>query len=264
MTESTVIFWFSGTGNSLHVAREITELIPNTELLPVPTRGNVDISPETHLVLVSPVYSWAVPRVVQRFITRLPSQNISRVTVVLTHGAAPGGAAALAAREFSRTGISNVNVFTIRMVENYPPFGGAPKREKIDKFLAESEIKLENILKDIKEGNNHPPSLGSRILMVPSLLINALFQRTLPRSDRKFTVTDTCNGCGTCAAVCPVNNIYLAKGKPIWKGKCEQCFACFHWCPQRAILYGARTAKQARYHHPAVDQRHIQRKAPGD
>ncbi|MDT8390228.1 MAG: EFR1 family ferrodoxin [Lentisphaeria bacterium] len=252
MAESTVIFWFSGTGNSYYVARRICDGLPGADLRPVVSRGEVKLLPDTHVILVAPVYSWAPPRAVQQFINRLPGRNVTRVTAVLTHGAAPGGAAALTAGQFRRAGMPNARVFTMRMVENYPPFGGAPKQEKIDKFLTAAETQLGIIRQAIAEGKHHPPSAGSRLLVIPSLLINALFRKTLPRSDKKFTVTDACNGCGTCVSVCPVNNIDLATGKPVWKGKCEQCFACFHWCPNRAILYGERSAKQDRYHHPAV------------
>jgi Pyruvate/2-oxoacid:ferredoxin oxidoreductase delta subunit len=41
----------------------------------------------------------------------------------------------------------------------------------------------------------------------------------------------------------------MTDGKPKWLGHCEQCFACFHWCPQKAVQYG-RSSKQRRYHHP--------------
>ncbi|MCB2357259.1 hypothetical protein [Clostridium estertheticum] len=36
-------------------------------------------------------------------------------------------------------------------------------------------------------------------------------------------------------------------------GKCEQCFACLQWCPQKAIQYGKKTAMRKRYHHPDVE-----------
>lgn len=257
MAEFTRVFWFSGTGNSFHVARAISDGLSTTDPRPVTDRGPVNMSSATRVFLVCPVYSWGFPRAVQRFVRRLPGQKISSATVILTHGSAPGGAAAVAAREFSRVGVTRVNVYTIRMVENYPPFGGAPEREKIDTLLRTAEKRLSDIIKDVGEGKSHPPSFGSRMLMIPSMLMNRLFQKSLRRSDRKFSVTDACDSCGTCVAVCPVMNIYLERGKPVWKGKCEQCFACFHWCPQRAILYGPRTARQNRYHHPAVSQQQI-------
>ncbi len=42
------------------------------------------------------------------------------------------------------------------------------------------------------------------------------------------------------------------EGRPIWGNRCQQCFACFHWCPEEAVQFGRRTEKQPRYHHPEV------------
>jgi Fe-S-cluster-containing hydrogenase component 2 len=52
--------------------------------------------------------------------------------------------------------------------------------------------------------------------------------------------------------VCPVDNIRLEGGLPRWQGHCEQCLACIHHCPQRAIQYGHWTADKERYRHPHV------------
>jgi MinD superfamily P-loop ATPase len=49
-----------------------------------------------------------------------------------------------------------------------------------------------------------------------------------------------------------MNNIILSNNYPIWHHNCEQCLACFHWCPKEAIQYGEKTAERARYHHPDI------------
>jgi ferredoxin len=67
-----------------------------------------------------------------------------------------------------------------------------------------------------------------------------------------FFADDRCVRCGTCAKVCPVNNIQLTKDGPCWKHQCEQCFACLNWCPKSALQFGKGTAGQNRYHHPDV------------
>jgi ferredoxin len=56
------------------------------------------------------------------------------------------------------------------------------------------------------------------------------------QADRTFRVSGACTGCGICVKVCPVQNIEMVNGKPQWLHHCENCTACFHWCPTQAIF----------------------------
>jgi len=74
----------------------------------------------------------------------------------------------------------------------------------------------------------------------------------VPTMDTKFWFDDKCNACEICHKICPVGNIAMDAGKPIWNHRCTQCFACLQWCPQEAIQYGKKTPRYERYHHPEI------------
>lgn len=57
------------------------------------------------------------------------------------------------------------------------------------------------------------------------------------KSEKCFTVTDTCIGCGACVSVCPRRNYALAAQGVEIQGDCEYCFACIQNCPQKAIRF---------------------------
>lgn len=57
------------------------------------------------------------------------------------------------------------------------------------------------------------------------------------KSERCFTVTDACIGCGACVSVCPRGNYELTAQGVKMHGDCEYCFACIQNCPQKAIQF---------------------------
>lgn len=67
-----------------------------------------------------------------------------------------------------------------------------------------------------------------------------------------YEVSDSCIGCGCCQKVCPVSNITIKEGKPVFGKECQQCMACIQWCPKRAIDYKQIASKRKNYHNPEI------------
>jgi ferredoxin len=56
--------------------------------------------------------------------------------------------------------------------------------------------------------------------------------------ESKSVVKERCTLCGLCTEVCPVKNVKIVNGNVEWSDHCIRCFACFNWCPQRAVRFG--------------------------
>jgi flavodoxin len=87
-TMGTEIYYFSGTGNSLHVAKELQARIPETRLIPIVSllhRDAVKASAET-VGLVFPQYASSTPKLVDRFIGKLDLAATKYIFAIVTRG----------------------------------------------------------------------------------------------------------------------------------------------------------------------------------
>ena len=78
------------------------------------------------------------------------------------------------------------------------------------------------------------------------------FSQLHSKRAKKFTVSDACIGCGTCAQVCPQGNITLENRKPTFGTNCIGCLSCLQFCPKEAINMGRITEKRERFPNPGV------------
>ena len=77
--------------------------------------------------------------------------------------------------------------------------------------------------------------------------VNPVFYRFFVKANA-FLVDKRCTGCGQCAKKCPLNNIKLINGKPVWNKNCTHCMACICYCPVKAIEYGKKSKNKPRYY----------------
>jgi ferredoxin len=250
--EATAIYYFSGTGNSLVVARTIAAKLGNTKLIPIAREGAMEpLVGAQRVGLVFPIYVFGLPLIVTRFITKLKIPNDTYVFAVAVNGGMPCATLKQTATLFAEHGRTLSSGFAVTMVDNYTPISGAISLKKQKQRFAKAGRKVEEICGAIERRD--------RGVYPGWLLVNWLFSRMYrgwvpdaPNLDKNFAVDSNCNGCGVCEKVCPVRNIKMNDRLPTWQHHCEQCFACLHWCPNHAIQYGKRTAGRTRYHHPDV------------
>ena len=84
---------------------------------------------------------------------------------------------------------------------------------------------------------------------IKTRIINPLFNR-FQMSPKHFYATDACIGCKRCEESCPVENVTVVDGRPVWGMDCTSCLACYHVCPQHAVQYGKRTKDKGQYFNP--------------
>lgn len=255
----TTIFYFTGTGNSLMVTRDLTQELGDARLVPVARAikdKEVDISDEC-IGFVFPLYYQGIPAIVQDFIKNLPLDNTKYIFGIVTNGG--GDALNHLSKLLSKKGLRLAAGFQVSMPYNYiiNNFGLDITAEAKRKQQFELEkIKVKEFAGIIGArkyiGVQKKQALKWRLFASLPVLTYARSASTLGKAARNFWADDHCIGCGQCQQICPVNNIDIVNGKPVWHDCCQQCLACLHWCPSGAIQYRKRTFDKSRYTNPYV------------
>ena len=139
------------------------------------------------------------------------------------------------------------------MPENYIALFDAPGQEEAQKIIVAARPTLESGATCIREGRDFPALKAGPMDKLKSGPVNAAFYRFIIKA-KPFTVSDACVSCGKCADVCPLDNIRLQAGKPVWGARCTHCMACICGCPTAAIEYGKASRGKPRYQCPTYDE----------
>jgi ferredoxin len=263
----TLIYYFTGTGNSLWAGRKLVERLPDASLRPMAplVRSGGRVRPEaTRVGIVCPVYFLGVPSLAARFAGMLDTSDTGFLFAVVTMGGM-GGTAALRQLDgiLSRNGKGLDAGIAVRMPGNYLVGYSPPAAEKQEELFRNAEVALAGFTEVVRAGRKARPGRAPLTGLIHALMYPR-FIASLPDSDREFTVSEGCTSCNTCVQVCPVENITLEAGRPVWHHRCECCLACIHACPVEAIQRGRNTEGRARYRHPAVTIPDLKGQQAGD
>ncbi|OCL26275.1 hypothetical protein U472_09700 [Orenia metallireducens] len=249
------IYYFSGTGNSLQVARDIASKLEDCEIISISKSLNSELTSNYERIgFIFPVYAWGPPSIVTRFVKRLNNVNKNiYIFCAATYKNEPGAVLRYFSKVLNKEGLKLNAGFEVCMpgnhIAHYEADSQKIQKEKFEKWKSQlSEITT--VLLNKNEIKSKKTSLFSRFFQTGLLYKIAVKQ--FCKSDKKFFSSDKCNECGICEEVCPTDNIVIKNNNPTWEHNCEQCLACLHWCPQQAIEFGKKTVGRERYQNPFV------------
>ncbi|GHV35018.1 4Fe-4S ferredoxin [Spirochaetia bacterium] len=235
---ANIIFYFTGTGNSLKIARMVSNKIGNCEIFSIGSNQGITINKEYESIgFIYPVYYWGVPKCVKDFISSMTITNNEKTYVyaIASYGGFKGDGIKILNKLMLDNGIKLNYGKTIRLFSNYIINFNVPN--DIKKRLDKCDKKLESIIDSIQHKKTN--STGK-----PNGIVGKFYNKfieTVSQQDKYFNINSDCIGCGVCKEVCPVNNIEIVSNKPEFQHHCEQCLACLQFCPKHAINYNDKT-----------------------
>ena len=257
------IYYFSGTGNSLHVAMELQKRIPETELMPIVSlldRNTIKTSAET-VGIVFPIHLAMAPAPVIEFLKKLDLKSAEYIFAIATRAGSQHRAFADLKKVLGKKGKNLNSYFTLNMASNDPKFKNwhQAAAEELTDIESEVQNKLEYI-HDIILNKDESHEKDTQFT-VPMHLF-PIFSLVLPVLNKfynvEFYANSKCTGCGTCEKICLSGKIKVVNGKPAWQKKVNSffCHACLNYCPEQAVQIRSNcflksyTEENGRYSHP--------------
>jgi len=249
-----MIYYFSGCGNSRHIAETLASGL-NDQLVFIPEaerQKRFDYTPADgeRLGFVFPIYSWAPPKLVINFIEKMQLSTKPRyVYFVCTCGDNCGLTENIFRKILKNKGLTLSTCCSVQMPETYLGMPGfkLDTKENAQRKIQEADNKMKTIIPRLLNNESFSDMTVGGFAWLKSRVINPGFNRSAT-DDSKYRTTDQCIHCGKCVEVCPLQNITLEDGRPVWHGHCTICMACYHHCPVNAIQYGKATVGKGQYY----------------
>ena len=269
-----VVYYFSGTGNSLRAANVIAESIGGAELIHVRCDPEEASAEDAEVIgFVCPVYEWDVPGTFKKFIERLTVNPKAYIFMVTTYIAVLGKSFETVEKILSGKGAHLDYGRAIHCVASqcvaYPPF----PPEKI--MIPYMERQMKWVGNEINQKKRRAYPHMSPITRRRYEKVMGPYMEVEKEYDKGFFTDARCVGCGTCEKVCPTRNISIQENRPVWNHHCHGCNACVAYCPTKAIQFKTPKAyqelgtiiskmlrlpeKRKRYHHPLIKAKDLMR-----
>lgn len=247
-----MILYYSATGNSAYVAKRIGEEVQDSVVNlfeRIRTGDNTPMHSDTPWLICAPVFAWEMPKILEEWLGKTPLTGNPDVYFILTCGSSIGSGGSFARDLFQKKGMQFRGCLPIVMPDNYIPMYGPPQPEESKRIIAAAEAHISNAARCIRDNRDFATPKDNGAKKTFTGLMNRAFY-ALVVGAKKYHLEGKCTSCEKCVKVCPLQNIQLKDGKPVWGDRCTHCVACISYCPTEAIQYGSKTKNRVRYSFP--------------
>lgn len=261
---NTEIYYFSGSGNSFAVARDVSTKL-NAVLTPImAVIDQESINSEADILgIVFPIYDFKPPQFMKKFISKIKNIQSKHIFAICTYGITPAKSLKHIEKTINSYGGHLSAGFAVGMPQNGLGSGKITKNQQ-DLMFNKWKNRVDEVCDGIKNIKNMKTeeietsilvfnmfkTQNMKLILVFLRFLKYMLFKGLDSLD--FTSNEKCTGCGTCLKICSQNNIEIENNKPLWHDNCVNCFACLNWCPNGAINPGNADLSIKNYHHPDV------------
>jgi len=240
----TLILYFSGTGNTLNVAKGYEHVLKEKgHEVECYSIEDINSLPEHELLIIGgPIYAGNVPDELIQWVRKsIQKTEVNRNAIVFTTSAGllnANGTKSIA-KKLIKKGYTIIDMPTFEMPRNFY----IDKYDPTPLVVQEKQVRdtTERLFKSVnKIQMNNQLNVSDSVLGIDFLA--DIFRIMAKSMGHNFKIDDTCIQCGKCERDCPKTNIDY-KNKT-YHNNCMLCTRCIHNCPVNAISYKDKKIEQ--------------------
>jgi ferredoxin len=246
--KKAVIYYFSGTGNTLYVIEKYKELFLKEniyiELIDISQEHIIKSQSKYDFVAFAyPTYACYPPLFVKKFIEGFPNVKNKPCFIISTATKLHGDALGVSSRILKKKNYNIIATLKYFMPHNVSFIfkKKSPKQKTIDSFLKKTNKKIEEDFYNLINNKTNPQFKNLFFISKISSWFFNTFIIKVGNNKQNIWVVDhnICNQCGLCEKLCPNNNIIVKtkKRKVVFGNNCLFCTRCYNFCPLKAIEY---------------------------
>lgn len=248
----TIIFYFSGTGNTWFIADKLNQRLCqkgiDSQVYSIENQALKDLShlqtvitAADKIIIGYPIYASKAPRIMEEFLYQLPVNKDNKSINVFTTVGLYSGDGPVAYRELFEKKGYNLQIAMEFVMNNNFNVPGFPDvlhvgdKKKIDKRHKKAIRKIEKMTERLLKNDHHLQGNNCIHRMIGNLQRKHIDKYIKNLNQSLMVSEDRCAHCNKCVKICPVKNISELNGKISFGENCIACMRCYHQCPTKAI-----------------------------
>jgi ferredoxin len=238
MENTITLYYFTGTGNSLFIAKTVQQALVQAgktcELVDISQSEAANI--KTHNITIGfvfPVYGLGFPNIAKAFLKNFPKQQNGTFFVVCNAHSNPGKTTSFTEKIMTAKGYRMLGALHTFTPSSSIITEATESEEQAAEMRQTAAKKATAFVASLLNGE-HP--VEYKQLNIKETFMAVMFKVMMPGVIiKKWSVDENCKSCKKCVKICPVQNLELIEGTPVWGKNCQVCLRCLNFCPSNAI-----------------------------
>lgn len=243
-----ILYYFSGTGNTLLIARKIQETFEGQayevelrKIIEQIKAKEIDVPMDCHLGIVVPVALQSTFPIIWDFIERLPEGKDRKIFLADTMESYSGGIVGPMKKILQRKGYQCIGAYEFKMASSMQKSSQEREHDKKKNkaALPLAETYVHALISEQTKWKRIPIASDVMRFISRGKLI------WVKVSEGIHTDEDLCIQCKLCEKKCPMQAIHFENNHMgINHNLCISCMRCVNYCPKNAIMIGKKPIVQ--------------------